>query len=320
MKKKQPHIAIELTLLMIVAVLTGPRIQAQAVGEHPQATPPYPLGISVRDTMLYHLFDKYPYDTQKPFATQYPRVALTIITAPPNHAEAQQREYTGGSLRNTVAGHCVRKSWSSAKQSQTVGPFYWCSPQDLPKDVLPENRLTIVPCDGCGQILIEKNAPTGSALAAQRSVRNRTIYVAGASGAQLAYYLDHSHGFAVGNDTTGTQRTDGPVPPNLLIPTDPATNRYYASNTGGFDFSTNDGALVMLMLYTMDFDLSNPEDRRVWIVRYIPATLDAQSASPEALPSTTNPAVSSKIQPVPASAPSNPMNPTPSSLSMGGRG
>jgi hypothetical protein len=272
MKKKETNILVKLIFPIIVAFLTARGIQAQSVGEHPQPTPPYPSGISVRDTMLYHLFDKYPYDTKKAFAAQYPRVALTIITAPPNHAEAQQREYTGGSLPQYGCWTLRAKVWSSAKQSQIVGPFNWCSPQDLPKDFLPENRVIIVPCDGCGKILVEKNAPTGSALGAQKSVRNRMIYVAGASGHQLAYYLDHSQSFAVGDDTTGTQRTDGPVPPNLLIPTDPATNRYYASNTGGFDFSTNDAALVMLMLYTMDFDLSNPEDRRVWIVRYVPAT------------------------------------------------
>jgi hypothetical protein len=120
--------------------------------------------------------------------------------------------------------------------------------------------------------VVEKNAPTGSALAEQKSIRNRTLFVAGASGSLLANYLDHSQSFAVGDDTTGTKRTDGPVPPNLLIPTDPATNRYYASNTGGFSFGTNDADMVILMLYTMDFDLSNPEDRRCWIVRYIPAT------------------------------------------------
>ena len=313
MKRKEINIIIKLNVLIIAAALLGSGIQAQAVGEHPQPTPPYPSGMSVRDTMLYHLFDNYPYDTKKPFAAQYPRVALTIITAPPNHSEGRQFEYAGGSLPKYGCWTLRAKVWSSTRQSQTVGPFHWCSPQDLPKDFLPENRITIVPCDGCGPILVEKNAPTGSALAAQKSIRNRTTYVAGASGAQLAYYMDHSQSFAVGDDTTGTQRTDGPVPPNLLIPTDPATNRYYASNTGGFDFGTNDAAMVMLMLYTMDFDLSNPQDRRVWIVRYIPATSDAQPAPPEGLPSPTNPAVSSNVQPAPPSAPSNPMNPTPPS-------
>jgi hypothetical protein len=154
MKKKETNIIIKLTLLIIVVVLTGRGIQAQVPGQRPQPTPPAPSGISVRDTMLYHLFDKYPYDTKKPFAVQYPRVALTIITAPPNHAEHDVIQYTGGRLPAYGCFTLSAKVWSSAKQSQTVGPFHWCSPQDLPKDYLPENRATIVPCDGCGPILL----------------------------------------------------------------------------------------------------------------------------------------------------------------------
>jgi hypothetical protein len=98
------------------------------------------------------------------------------------------------------------------------------------------------------------------------------MFVAGASGALFANWLDHEQTFAVGDGTTGTHRTEGPVPPDLAIPTDPAHKRYYASDTGGFSLGSNDGGMVLLMLDTMDLDLNIPADRRAWIVRFVPAT------------------------------------------------
>jgi hypothetical protein len=244
----------------------------QAGGAAQSQASPHQPDIHVKDTILYRLFDKYPYDTKQPFAVQYPRVALTIVSVPPNHAEREQQEFGGGFIPGDGCFTLQARVWSSAKASQDVGPFQWCSPQDLPKDFQPQNRVLITPCDGCSPQYVSKNEPTGSALAAQRGVRNRLLYTAGVSGALFANYLDHSRALAVGGDTTGTRRTDGPVPPDLCIPTDPAHNRYYASNTGGFDMTTNDGGMVLLMFDAMDLDLNNPSDRRVWIVRFIPAT------------------------------------------------
>ena len=241
------------------------------VTAQPQASPPQP-GVHVKDTILYRLFDKSPYDTKKPFASQYPRVALTVVSSPPNHSQKMGFDYGGGFMPGNGCFTLRAKVWSSAKTSQDVGPFQWCVPQDLPKDFQPENRVLITPCDGCSPQYVSKNEPTGSALAEQKGVRNRLLYVAGVSGALFANYLDHSQRFAVGDDTTGTQRTDGPVPPDLCVPTDPAHKRYYASDTGGFSLGTNDGGMVLLMLDAMDLDLNIPSDRRAWIVRFVPAT------------------------------------------------
>ena len=234
---------------------------------------PVQAGVSVKDTPLYHLFDKYPYDTKKPFAVQYPRVALTVVSAPPNHSQTQRQDYGGGFVPRDGCFTLRAKLWSSATESQDVGPFQWCSPRDLPKAFQPEARQTITPCDGCAPASVPKgNEVTGSELALQKGVRNRLLYVAGASGSLFANWLDHSQNYAVGADTTGTQRTDGPVPPDLAIPTDPAHNRYYASNSGQFDITSGDGGMVLLMFDIMDLDLNIPADRRVWFVRFLPAT------------------------------------------------
>jgi hypothetical protein len=229
-------------------------------------------GPGVQDTMLYRLFDKYPYDTKKPFAIQYPRVALTIVSAPPNHAQLQQRDFGGGFIPGDGCWTVRAKVWSSANASQNVGPFQWCSPRDLPKDYQPGARVTIIPCDGCSpQSVPKNNNPTGSAMAMQRGTRNRLLSVAGVSGFQFYEWLSRSRNYAIGADTTGTQRTDGPVPPDAAVPTDVAHRRYFDSSSGQFDVTLNDGAMVLLMFDDMDFDLTNPQDRRVWFVKFEPA-------------------------------------------------
>jgi hypothetical protein len=241
------------------------------VAPQPPAAP-VQSGTSVRDTILYRIFDKYPYNTKKPFAMQYPRIALTVISGPPNHAHRQQQEYGGGFVPENGCWTLRAKVWSSDKDSQDVGPFQWCSPRDLPKDFQPANVVTIVPCDGCAPQQVPKNTPAGSELAAQRGVRNRLLYVAGASGGLFANWLDHSQNYAVGADTSGSERTDGPIPPDVAVPSDPAHARYFASNTGVLDITSNDGGMVLLMFDTMDVNLTIDQDRRVWIVRFLPAT------------------------------------------------
>src|ERR1700679_42240 len=79
----------------------------------------------VKDTVLYRLFDQYPYDTKKPFALQYPRVALTVVSAPPNHAQLQQHDFGGGFIPGNGCWTLRAKVWSDAKTSQDVGPFQW---------------------------------------------------------------------------------------------------------------------------------------------------------------------------------------------------
>jgi hypothetical protein len=236
--------------------------------------------------VLYRLFDKYPYDTKKPFALQYPRVALTVVSAPPNHAQLQQHDFGGGFIPGNGCWTLRAKVWLDTKASQDVGPFQWCSPQDLPKDYQPDSLVTITPCDGCRSQSVTRNTPTGSALAMQRGTRNRLLFVAGVSGFEFYEWLSTSQNYAAGADTTGTLRTEGPVPPDCAVPTDVAHKRYFASNTGQFDITLNDGAMVRLIFDAMDYDLSNHQDRRAWIVAFLPAQ------EPEA---------SLKIQPAPGS-------------------
>jgi hypothetical protein len=142
----------------------------------------------------------------------------------------------------------------------------------LPKDYQPDSLVTITPCDGCRSQSVPRNTPTGSALAMQRGTRNRLLFVAGVSGFEFYEWLSTSQNYAAGADTTGTQRTEGPVPPNCAVPTDVEHKRYFASNTGQFDITLNDGAMVRLIFDAMDFDLSNHQDRRAWVVRFIPAS------------------------------------------------
>jgi len=96
---------------------------ASAAG--PTAAAPEASGPRIEGTPLFHLFTNAQYDTTKPFATQYPRVALTVLTSPPSHNDRWMiQRNTGGcwSISATV--------WRSRASSQPVAPFTFCIPRD----------------------------------------------------------------------------------------------------------------------------------------------------------------------------------------------
>jgi hypothetical protein len=101
---------------------------SQAVAPTPAAAPPadVPPGPNIGSTPLFHLFTNAPYDTTKPFDGQYPRVALTILSSPPNHNQLWQ--YTAGAHGCWTIGAVL---WRSKTAPETVTPFVFCVPQDM---------------------------------------------------------------------------------------------------------------------------------------------------------------------------------------------
>lgn len=82
-------------------------------------------GLSFKDTALYGLYYKYPYDENLPFEQQFPRVALTVLDAPPTQSDKS-------SLFRTKSCWKLRaKIWSSRTSSQDVEAFHWCTPRDI---------------------------------------------------------------------------------------------------------------------------------------------------------------------------------------------
>ena len=194
-------------------------------------------GPSVKDTPLYNLYANKPYDTTKPFTGQYPRVALTILAAPPTHAALTAG--AGGAPPGCWTLHA--KLWTNAQQSRDVGPFQWCMPRDL-----PSNTTTSY---------------------GNYNLMNTGLSRFGGIARWIPGALAHSM-----TDTTGNRRTEGPVPPDNPVPTDPATRRYYGNNFQIPSVDAGDGAMFESMLDVMDFDTSINADRRVWIVKFVPAS------------------------------------------------
>jgi hypothetical protein len=78
---------------------------------------------SVSDVGLANILP--PYDKKKSVNLQYPHVALTILKSPKNWATHGPAKTFEGcwTLKATV--------WDSAKKSKDVGPFDWCSPDEV---------------------------------------------------------------------------------------------------------------------------------------------------------------------------------------------
>lgn len=70
--------------------------------------------------------------------------------------------------------------------------------------------------------------------------------------------------FAATQETTGTRRTTGPVPPSHPLPQDLKHKKYYGSDFLG----SLQGLMMISLLYQMGFDWSVHEDRRVWFTQF----------------------------------------------------
>ena len=180
-------------------------------------------GPGINDTPLHNIFADKPYDTQKPFAGQYPRVALTVLSGPADHGALWQRSESRGYWMLKA------KIWTSPSHSQDVGPFSVQIQRDAPKTDLPTRNVT-------GWLTFTPTA------------------------------------FALGEGSTGNRRTEGPNPPDHAIPTDPAHARYFDAANGSFIHGSNDALMFVVVLNSMDFDSTVLPDRRVWIVKFVPAS------------------------------------------------
>lgn len=180
-------------------------------------------------TALNKLFASHPYSTKVPFENQFPRVALTILKAPPNaKANWSQAQY----FKGKIPGGCFELSaviWESRTKSTTVPPFTACFP------------------GGSGDAARFKDYP----------LRGFTDWVG------------QAQFFASADESTGNQRTDGPVPPDAPVPNGPRYQAFYGSPW--LDAGTLTGGMLAVLLLKMDFDWTQAEDRRVWVTKIVAA-------------------------------------------------
>lgn len=73
----------------------------------------------------------------------------------------------------------------------------------------------------------------------------------------------------LGDDCTGSDRTEGPGIPKDRIPSDLKHRKYFGSTS--IDVGTYDGLMVCSLLYKMGFDWGQSGDGRVWITQFLPA-------------------------------------------------
>lgn len=73
------------------------------------------------------------YDDTKPLSQQFPHVAITVLRSPPNWAGTSMQGNTMGGGFSLIRGCWTMTAvvWSNASSSKTVGPFDWCSPEDV---------------------------------------------------------------------------------------------------------------------------------------------------------------------------------------------
>jgi len=177
---------------------------------------------------LEHIFAQSPYNDDAPLSGQYPRVAFKVLASPGNHKDV----LLATNMSN--ASGCWQLSatiWRSATQSEQVAPFLAC----------------LAP-------LIQAPAMTRSPLRAYMDW----------FGVKATLRSD------VPGQTTGGQRTDGPKPPNTPFPQGIQYARYFGSITAqvGPQADTVEAWFWAAVLYHMDFDPGQLNDRRVWVVSY----------------------------------------------------
>ena len=101
--------------------------------------------VNIEKTEIYRIFEKYPQPGGGAFA-EWPRVAITVIDAPPWHLEDKIKRGPMGMVAGTKAyptEGCWKfkaKVWESKSKSHDVGPFYHCTKDQLR---MPKNKLLI---------------------------------------------------------------------------------------------------------------------------------------------------------------------------------
>lgn len=181
---------------------------------------------------LEHLFAKSPFVTGTPLRAQFPRVAFTVLESPPNHAQMEMAINVGQQLNE------YRACWK-------LSAVIWLS-ADQSTSVRPFTACFPDIVAGLGQITITPYEDWWG-------IKGEIVTLAS-------------------DDTTGSQRTAGPLPPSMPFPQGVQYLRYFHSTISmvGPESSTLESYLWTAILYRMDFDPTQIMDRRVWVIKYIP--------------------------------------------------
>jgi hypothetical protein len=178
---------------------------------------------------LAGVFLKAPYNVNAPLNNQYPRVAFTVLSSPPNHSELVSNLVLGGGAVPPACWQLSARIWSSPKTSKDSGPFTLCMPGIL-------SVASGIPLRGFEEWCRAE----------------QTLYRP-----------------TPGQQTTGERRTLGPIPPDTIFPGGVRYLGYYGGLGEPFPITdTEEGYMWACLLYGMGFDWQKKQDRRIWIYKY----------------------------------------------------
>jgi hypothetical protein len=183
---------------------------------------------------LQNIFTNAPYETSQPLTKQYPRVAFTVLSSPADHSQIAEAQVSGSSQAASGCWVLSATIWYKEVASRETGPFTICVPAIL-----------------SGTKGMALNGYNNWALAGQ-SMSN----------------------ISPGDPSTGSSRTNGPIPPDTPFPTGTRYDAYYANTTGANDKypdgASEEGRMWAATLYKMGFYWQNTSDRRIWVYKYVP--------------------------------------------------
>jgi hypothetical protein len=86
------------------------------------------------------------YDDTKPLSQQFPHVAITVLRSPTNWAGTEMQANPIGGGFSPIRGCWTMTAvvWSNMRSSKTVGPFDWCSPDDIQIHMGPMGGMGIL--------------------------------------------------------------------------------------------------------------------------------------------------------------------------------
>jgi hypothetical protein len=197
----------------------------------PSAAPP-PMGAGIPPE-LRNIFTNAPYESSQPLAKQYPHVAFTVLSSPPNHSQTLGAQVPNG---GQAAADCWVLSaiiWYKEVTSRAIDPFTVCMPAIL----------------------------SGTQSAALSGYDNWAL-----AGQEMSNVRPE-------DQSTGISRTNGPIPPDTPFPTGARYATYYGQTggaNGGYPGGTSEeGRMWAAVLYKMGLIWRNTSDRRVWVYKYV---------------------------------------------------
>jgi hypothetical protein len=183
---------------------------------------------------LHNIFTNAPYETGQSLTKQYPRVAFTVLSSTADHSQIAEAQMSGSGQAASGCWVLSATIWYKEVASRLTGPFTVCMPAIL---------------SGTDGMVL--NGHNNWALAGQ-SMSN----------------------ISPGDPSTGSSRTNGPIPPDTPFPTGTRYAAYYGNTTGANgrypDGASEEGRMWAPVLYKMGFYWQNTSDRRVWVYKYVP--------------------------------------------------